>query len=405
MSNFLAALIQSTATGTTYTLEQVLALAAITGGDMVTAINGALGSTVWQTGTGPGSTNTVLNGTAAPTTQGVNGDFYLNTTNYRLYGPKASGAWPGTYVSLIGPQGNNGSPGSNGSPGTNGTNGIGVPAGGAIHEYARKASATSGDTEWHTLVWDDLTDVISGTNYIGTTKGFRPGQDDDLSPIGAGYIFESVNDGHLYWSHRDGSVHCLCFDGIYGGGGGGGSNWPYSPGYAVDGSYHASYADYPPTSLIVTANRQYFVPFYLGYAQTLSAIAVYISGTAVVGSHVRLGIYTSAPNGTPGTLVADGGAIATDSVGNKPVTFTGVGLGDGWYWLSAIFSHASTVVADACLSGSRLRLKSMTESVSYFAFTSQSYGALPSAPVGTVTMSDATTYPTVPRIGIAVTAP
>ncbi|MEJ2423885.1 MAG: hypothetical protein P8101_05400 [Candidatus Thiodiazotropha sp.] len=46
--------------------------------------------------------NTVLSGSSDPTVgQGVDGDFYINTTTTTLFGPKASGAWPGG-VSLIG---------------------------------------------------------------------------------------------------------------------------------------------------------------------------------------------------------------------------------------------------------------------------------------------------------------
>ena len=47
---------------------------------------------------------TVLNGTVDPTTQGTNGDFYINTATSTLFGPKASGTWPAG-VSLIGPEG------------------------------------------------------------------------------------------------------------------------------------------------------------------------------------------------------------------------------------------------------------------------------------------------------------
>ena len=53
---------------------------------------------------GPGATgatgaagadgNTILNGTAAPTTEGVNGDFYIRTSTNYIYGPKAAGVWP-----------------------------------------------------------------------------------------------------------------------------------------------------------------------------------------------------------------------------------------------------------------------------------------------------------------------
>lgn len=56
----------------------------------------------WDTGTSfRGST--VLNGAGAPSSgTGNNADFYLDTTNTRLYGPKTGEAWGG-YVSLVGP--------------------------------------------------------------------------------------------------------------------------------------------------------------------------------------------------------------------------------------------------------------------------------------------------------------
>lgn len=45
--------------------------------------------------------NTILYGTAAPTTEGVDGDFYIRTTTNYIYGPKAAGSWPAG-TSLIG---------------------------------------------------------------------------------------------------------------------------------------------------------------------------------------------------------------------------------------------------------------------------------------------------------------
>ena len=45
----------------------------------------------------------IISGPAAPTAgQGNDNDFYIETTNSRLYGPKAAGAWPGSYTSLVG---------------------------------------------------------------------------------------------------------------------------------------------------------------------------------------------------------------------------------------------------------------------------------------------------------------
>jgi hypothetical protein len=53
------------------------------------------------TAAGGADGNTVLYGTAAPTTEGVDGNFYIRTTTSFLYGPKAGGTWPAG-VSMIG---------------------------------------------------------------------------------------------------------------------------------------------------------------------------------------------------------------------------------------------------------------------------------------------------------------
>ena len=73
-------------------------------------------------GTNGSNGYSVLNGTVAPTTQGVNGDFYINTSINLIYGPKTAGAW-GSGTSLVGPQG---AAGTAGTPGTNGSNGYSV---------------------------------------------------------------------------------------------------------------------------------------------------------------------------------------------------------------------------------------------------------------------------------------
>lgn len=47
---------------------------------------------------------TVLYGTDVPTTEGVDGDFYIRTTTHMIYGPKSAGVWPAG-TSLVGPAG------------------------------------------------------------------------------------------------------------------------------------------------------------------------------------------------------------------------------------------------------------------------------------------------------------
>uniref|UniRef100_UPI00404820AC hypothetical protein n=1 Tax=Algoriphagus sp. TaxID=1872435 RepID=UPI00404820AC len=83
---------------------------------------------------------TVLNGTANPTNQGVDGDFYINTNSNTLFGPKASGTWP-SGVSLIGPQG---ATGSSGAAGAQGPIGLTGPAGSQGLQGPTGASGAAG---------------------------------------------------------------------------------------------------------------------------------------------------------------------------------------------------------------------------------------------------------------------
>jgi hypothetical protein len=79
---------------------------------------------------GGGGGNTLLNGTVNPTpADGVDGDFYINTTTNFIFGPKAAGAWP-SGVSIVGPAGSPGTPGTPGAPGSVIYYGAGVPSGG-----------------------------------------------------------------------------------------------------------------------------------------------------------------------------------------------------------------------------------------------------------------------------------
>ena len=74
--------------------------------------------------------NPLLYGAGAPSNAlGNDGDFYFDQTNSLLYGPKASGAWPGSYISLIGPQGPQGVQGPPGPQGASGPQGAQGPQG------------------------------------------------------------------------------------------------------------------------------------------------------------------------------------------------------------------------------------------------------------------------------------
>jgi hypothetical protein len=139
---------------------------------------------------------TVLSGSGAPSGgTGSNGDFYVDTTSWVIYGPKASGSWP-SGVSLVGPTGSPGSAGAAGAAGTdgktllNGTTAPGSGVGSAGDFYLNTATNTlygpkdastgwpagvslvgpqgptgpagapgTSDTTWQ-FTWD------SGTNYV-----------------------------------------------------------------------------------------------------------------------------------------------------------------------------------------------------------------------------------------------
>lgn len=89
---------------------------------------------------------TVLNGTVDPTTEGTDGDFYINTTTDFIFGPKAIGVWPAG-VSLVGPAGE------------------GVPTGGTANQVLSKIDGVDYNTQWSTL-----TKASVGLNNVDNTS-------------------------------------------------------------------------------------------------------------------------------------------------------------------------------------------------------------------------------------------
>ena len=67
--------------------------------------------------------NTLLSGKGAPkSTKGIDGDFYIDTNNMNIYGPKTNNKWPAP-VPMKGTPGTNGANGTNGSTGATGAKG------------------------------------------------------------------------------------------------------------------------------------------------------------------------------------------------------------------------------------------------------------------------------------------
>ncbi len=157
-----------------------------------TGDTGAPGAAGTDGTNGTNGTNgfTILSGTASPaSTLGVNGDFYIDTDDHLIYGPKAAGAWGGS-TSLVGPKGDTGdtgatgSTGATGNAGTNGTNGTNGSDGRTILSGAGVPNATLGQngdfylnvtsTELYgpkssTATWGSPTSLIGPTGNTGST--------------------------------------------------------------------------------------------------------------------------------------------------------------------------------------------------------------------------------------------
>ena len=147
---------------------------------------GSYTSLVGPTGSTGTAGNTVLNGSGAPSSgTGSNGDFYIDTTANRLYGPKAAGAWPGSYTSLVGPTGATGA------------------AGVLNYEVQNQTSSpttltSSGQTITANCTGSGTKKVLGGgwsTN--DTTAGHQPAVNADLSAGDVGGFVGRERRGHM----------------------------------------------------------------------------------------------------------------------------------------------------------------------------------------------------------------
>ena len=142
--------ISSPSSGNATQLQGRAVSSAVPTGSQVLAWNGsawapATGVTGLTGATGPGGYDGAkwLSGAGAPASNvGSSGDFWLDTTNGRLYGPKASGSWGSPLQLQSGAAGPTGPSGVNGSPGTAGSIGATGPTGASVTGPSGAAGAT-----------------------------------------------------------------------------------------------------------------------------------------------------------------------------------------------------------------------------------------------------------------------
>lgn len=116
-----------------------------------------------------------LSGPVDPTTEGIDGDFYINTSTNMLFGPKAGGAWPAGSVSIIGPQGPQGIQGIAGPAGPQGPAGPAGATGPQGPQGVQGAAGADGRTViagkavLNGAVDPTATDGADGDFYINTS--------------------------------------------------------------------------------------------------------------------------------------------------------------------------------------------------------------------------------------------
>ena len=117
-----------------------------------------------------------------------------------------------------------------------------------------------------------------------------------------------------------------------GGGGGQLSAKVSRPGY---GYWH--YSPYLPTPVGAAwpiINRAYVSPNFFEQEVSITALAVNVSAAGAASNVVRIGVYSAAANGTPGTILGQG-TVAGDSTGYKTLTLgTPITL-SGFFWIVA----------------------------------------------------------------------
>jgi len=136
------------------------------------------------------------------------------------------------------------------------------------------------------------------------------------------------------------------------------------------------------TTLAMTANRLYAIPFLCSEPLKIDQIAINV--TTLAAGSARLGVYADDRLIRPGRLVLDAGEVDTGATGVKTLSVTLDLLRKQLYWLAIVANAAPTVRAPAA--GSCYPIYGVDSSLGtavgthiYRAFT---YGALPD-PFGT----------------------
>ena len=145
------------------------------------------------------------------------------------------------------------------------------------------------------------------------------------------------------------------------------------------------------TTLTVTANRLYVMPFIIGSTGAFTRIG--LSVTTLSAGAARLGIYNVAA-GVPTTLVQDCGTVDTGTTGAKEITIT-QSLTAGSYVLACVFNATPAVYRaispnnniTGCANDFFGGTDGTFQTFAFGAYTAFAYAALPSPWAGALTQN------------------
>lgn len=162
--------------------------------------------------------------------------------------------------------------------------------------------------------------------------------------------------------------------------------------------YHIGSVIAPNTTLALTANRLYAVPFFTPVARTITKMAIHVT-TLGTGAVTRLGICQDNGSIYPGALVVDAGTVDCSTTGFKSIS----GLSVPWspntlYWALLVASVAFTL--SAVTAGYGWQLLGYTTSLNVvgygYYYVSYTYASLPDPFPDSATLANAAT----PKIAV-----
>lgn len=168
-------------------------------------------------------------------------------------------------------------------------------------------------------------------------------------------------------------------------------------------SQHLTVHNGSSTSYPSSSNRLLFMPFWLTSSAEVDALAIRC-GTGVTGTNVRLGLYDATPDGHPGKLLGETGALSTATSGVDVIGTLGtpVRVQPGWYFVAIVTDGAPALGSISnggqlqCFMGMNAGNILLGNSGLYVTYT---FGALPN-PAPTANLSAWATSNAIPAIAL-----